>query len=441
MGGAFVVLVGVALTGCDSGGTDPGNLVDEAALDDSLTSVLTRHGDRRLENFMLPVDGEWTALPQDPNNPITAEKVALGEFLFHDPALSTAPRHPSSAGTFSCSTCHHAEAGFQAGRIQALGDGGMGWGVNGELRHADPAYPTEDVDAQGVRSPSVLNVAYQQAMMWDGRMGSKGPNAATSARWIPGTLEGVNLLGYEGVESQAIAALTDHRSDSLEVWPISSNPTYSSMWNAAYPGEDLSTELTGLAIAAYERTLVASKAPFQRWLRGDHSAMTVEEKLGALVFFAKAGCDQCHSGPALNSMAFYALGMPDMPVGEMVHSLPPSRGRGGFNGVDEDLFKYKVPQLYNLADSPFYGHGGAFPTVRSVVEYYNDGIPAITLPAGRLEPRFSPLELTEDEVNHLTAFLEHALRDPDLQRYVPDSVPSGGCFPANDEAARADLGC
>lgn len=428
-------------TGCDSGGTEPRNLVDEAALDDSLVAVLTRHGERRLDNFLLPDDGDWAALPQDPGNPITAGKVALGAFLFHETALSTAPRHPSSAGTYSCSTCHHAEAGFQAGRIQALGDGAVGWGAIGEARRRDPSYPPGDVDAQAVRSPTVLNVAYQQAMMWDGRMGSKGPNAPTSARWIPGTLEGVNLLGFEGVESQAIAALTDHRSDSLSAWPLATQPSYVDLWNAAYPGEDVSLVRVGLAIAAYERTLVASRAPFQKWLRGDLAAMTVEEKQGALLFFAKAGCDGCHTGPALNTMAFYSLGMPDMPAADMVHPLPSPQGRGGFNGVEEDRFKYKVPQLYNLADSPFYGHGGTFPTVRSVVEYYNDGIPAVDLPPGRLEARFVPLGLTEDEVDQLTAFLESALRDPDLSRYVPSSLPSGNCFPANDAAARLDLGC
>jgi cytochrome c peroxidase len=428
-------------SGCDSGGTDQRDLVDEAALDDSLAAVLTRHGERRLENFMLPDDGDLASIPQDPLNPITPEKVALGALLFHDPALATTPRHPAGAGTYSCSTCHHAGAGFQAGRIQAIAEGGSGWGASGEGRRADPSYSVEDIDAQGVRSPSVVNSAYQQAMMWDGRMGSKGPNAPTSARWIPGTLEGVNLLGYEGVESQAIAALTDHRSDSVAAWPVASHPTYSALWEAAFPGEAVSRELAGLAIAAYERTLLASRAPFQLWLRGDTRAMTVDEKRGALVFFAKAGCDECHSGPALNSMAFYAVAMPDMPASAMVRPLSPSLGRGGFNGVDDDLFKFKVPQLYNLADSPFYGHGGTFQTLRSVVEYYNDGEPAVVLPPGRLEPRFVPLELTEEEVDQLTAFLEGALNDPDLERFVPASVPSGGCFPANDPAARLDIGC
>lgn len=438
---AGVVVLAAVVSGCGGGVSGPGDLVDEAALDDSLTAILTRDGQRFVDNFQLPDDGDWASIPQDPKNPVTAAKVALGRVLFHDPSLSTRPRHPERTGTFSCATCHHARAGFQAGRIQAIGEGGSGWGTRGEARLADPAFPVDDVDVQPVRSPSVLHVAYQQAMMWDGRMGAKGPNAPTSGRWIPGTLEGINLLGYEGVESQAIAALTEHRSDDMTRWPIASHAAYQALWDAAYPGEPISLEKTGLAIAAYERTLVANRAPFQRWLRGETGAMTIQEKQGAILFFGKAKCEECHSGPALNSMAFYAIGMPDMPVSESVRPLPPSRGRGGFNGAEQDEFKYKVPQLYNLSDSPFYGHGGSFRTIREVVEYYNDGIPAVPLPSGRLEPRFKPLHLTADEVSALTAFLEHALRDPDLLRYQPTSLPAGGCVPANDAQARADLGC
>ena len=435
-----VVLTAVLLAaGCDGGGPDV--FVDEAALDDSLRVMLTRNGQRTLDNFRLPDDGDWTSIPQDPKNPLTSGKVALGRVLFHDPNLSTSARHPEYRGTFSCATCHHAKAGFQAGRVQSIGEGGSGWGARGEGRRPAASIPPEDVDVQPVRSPSVLHVAYQQAMMWDGRMGSKGPNAATSARWIPGTLEGVNLLGYEGTESQAISAFTDHRSDDLSLWPVASHPAYLALWNAAWPGEPLSIERAGLAVAAYERTLIANRAPFQEWLRGETGAMTIKEKQGALIFFGKGACEECHSGPALNSMAFYALGMPDMPGSESVRPLASPQGRGGFNGADQDRFKYKVPQLYNLADSPFYGHGGSFRTIREVVEYYNDGVAAVALPAGRLEPRFKPLEFTEAEVAALTAFLEHALRDPDLMRYQPTSLPAGGCIPANDAQARRDLGC
>ena len=74
-------------------------------------------------------------------------------------------------------------------------------------------------------------------------------------------------------------------------------------------------EFAGLAVAAYERTVLANQAPFQAWLRGNTGALTDRQKAGATVFFGKAGCVSCHTGPALNSMAFHAIGMNDLDDG------------------------------------------------------------------------------------------------------------------------------
>jgi cytochrome c peroxidase len=76
-----------------------------------------------------------------------------------------------------------------------------------------------------------------------------------------------------------------------------------------------------------------------------------------------------------------------------------------------------------------------------VVEYYNEGVPAVAMDPALIEKRFKPLELTAGQIDDLVVFLEAALRDPDLDRYVPAELPSGNCFPANDPQARRDLGC
>ena len=94
-----------------------------------------------------------------------------------------------------------------------------------------------------------------------------------------------------------------------------------------------------------------------------------------------------------------------------------------------------------MIDSPFLGHGGTFKSIREVVDYYHRGIPEQNLPPGTVTDQFKPLVLTPDDLSDLTVFLTTALRDPDLGRYVPSSVPSGGCIPANDAQARIDLGC
>ncbi|MFT5143716.1 MAG: cytochrome c peroxidase [Rhodothermales bacterium] len=277
--------------------------------------------------------------------------------------------------------------------------------------------------------------------MWDGSLGALGQNQGTESHWLPGTPMAANQKGFDGLESQAIVALSTHRMSRFEGSILETNPSYVSLWEAAFPGEAVSLDLVGLAIAAYERTLFASQSPFQRWLRGEEAAMTQPEKRGALVFFnPDVGCETCHTGPALSGPGFYALGMPDL-EGPGVLGTPVFRGRGAFVEDTEQDRKFKVPQLYNLADSPFLGHGGTFTSVEAVVRCHNQGEPAVVLPPGRLESRFVPLQLSEQQVMDLTAFIGGALRDRDLNRYVPGSLPSGNCFPANDSAARRDLGC
>ena len=99
-----------------------------------------------------------------------------------------------------------------------------------------------------------------------------------------------------------------------------------------------------------------------------------------MLFFSKARCVNCHTGPALNSMTFHALGMPDMQGFDIFGEVPvdeaESLGRGGFTGNPQDNYKFKTPQLYNLKDSPFLGHGGTFTSVRAVIEYKNRAIPS-----------------------------------------------------------------
>jgi len=435
------VVVGICLviTGCsgmESGGGE--EIEEQPELDETLADLITFQGQRSLLDFAFPESDDFGSIPQDPNNPLSADKVELGALLFHETALATNPVKPEAAGTYSCATCHHAGAGFQAGILQGIGEGGSGWGQNGEGRRAETSYAPDEVDIQLIRTPSVLNTAYQEVMGWAGSFGVRGPNRGSDILWEEGTLFEVNKLGYDGLESQAIAALMRHRMDSLENSIVATDPTYQALWEAVFPGEPVTTELVGLAIAAYERTLLANRAPFQRWLKGERMALSAAEKRGAIVYFSKGDCETCHTGPSLNQMDFYALGMPDMPgATEDIDIL----GRGAYVRVEAEEYKFKVPQLYNLKDNPFYGHGGTFRSIREVVEYYNDGIPAVDLPAGRLPDQFVPLELTDDEIDDLTLFLTESLYDPDLDRYAKVTLPSGNCTPANDAQAKRDLGC
>lgn len=436
-----MVLGCLILTGCDNG-VEPDPMMD-TALDTELIDIITIGGQRGLSNFILPDSDDLDAIPQDPLNPLTPDKVMLGKLLFHETALASNPIHEEARGTYSCATCHHSGAGFQAGLRQAIGDGGTGWGNNGEGRRKSATYTDEEVDVQGIKTPSILNGPYQEVTGWIGKFGIRGPNRGTEDRWVAGTPAGVNMLGYEGLESQAIAALSIHRMDSIEQTIVMTHPEYTELWEKAFPGQPVTLEQVGLALAAYERTLLTNKAPFQQWLRGDLTAMSTAEKRGAVVFFGKAICEVCHTGPSLNQMDFYALGMPDLEGADIIGPVDEesSLGRGVFLGDDSENFKFKVPQLYNLVDSRFFGHGGTFRTLREVVEYYNDAMPALPIPDDLVPSRFRPLNLTDQEMDDLVIFLSQSLYDPDLARYDVSSLPSGNCTPVNDPQGRADLGC
>lgn len=413
--------------------------------------------DGRLAFFRLPDSHDLDRIPQDPKNPLTPAKVRLGRRLYHETALGVDCVLPMGTETYSCSSCHHAQGGFQANLPQGMGEGGSGFGVRGEGRVLLPDYDGEGhyPDCQPIRTPTAMNTAYQEVMLWNGQFGATGPNVGTEGQWTPGTPLESNYLGYQGLETQAHAGLAVHRQGMIETSRVAELPEYQAAFRDAFPGEDepINRLNAALAIAAYERTLLASRAPFQEWLRGDRDALGGREKLGAIVFFGKGRCVGCHTGPALSSMTFHALGM-----GDLDQAYDPARvnlvpfggtvpwatrlGRGGFTGRPEDEFAFKTPQLYNLADSPFYGHGASFASLREVVEYKNAALPENpNVPPDRLSDRFEPLGLTDGEMGDLVVFLRDALRDARLMRYPPPRLPSGNCFPVNDPQGRIDLGC
>lgn len=441
LGRAFLLLLATSslAAACASPTVDS---EDPVVAEDDLTAI----SPSSLARFRLPDASDLARIPQDPKNPLTDEKIALGKLLFHEPQLLQTVKRAEGRESSSCASCHHAAAGFQAGIRQGLGEGGEGFGRAGEGRHVRPGYDGTTVDVQPIRSPSALNGAWLTNVMWNGQFGATGINVGTEAAWTAGTPKEKNHLGFEGLETQAIAAQDVHRL-SLEAAHIAENVQYAALFAAAYPEQaaPVSVLNAGLAIAAYERTLLANDAPFQHWLRGEEDALTRSELRGARLFFGRAQCSTCHSNPGLGALEFHGLGMGDL-LGDGILASDTTkaehRGRGGFTGKPEDLYKFRVPQLYNLADAPFYGHGGTLRSVRAVVEYKNAAVPErADVPTEQLAPGFRPLHLTKRQIDDLTAFLEHGLRDPSLARYAPKELPSGLCTPNDDLQSRRDLGC
>ncbi len=164
-----------------------------------------------LDFFKMPSSDDYANIPQDPNNPITTEKVTLGKLLYHETGIALKPEKTAGKGTYSCASCHFASAGFQANRHQGIGDGGVGFGANGEKRRPHDGYLPVELDVQPIRTPTAMNGAYQEVMLWNGQFGATGPNVGTEANWTPGTPKENNMFGYQGLETQAIAGLDVHR--------------------------------------------------------------------------------------------------------------------------------------------------------------------------------------------------------------------------------------
>lgn len=397
--------------------------------------------------FVLPESDDYANIPQDPLNPITSEKVALGKLLLHETATGGVPKMDAMKGTYSCVSCHQAAAGFGAGIRQGIGECGIGFGIRGEERVVNTNVPIDSIDVQPIKSPTILNVAYQDVMLWNGQFGGTGTNAGTEASWIE--IE-ENFLGLQGIEVQAIKGQKVHRLQIDDEFVHTFG--YKKLFDAAFPDipeNERYTKLNGaLAMAAYERTLLANRSPWQDWLKGDTNALDETEKKGAIVFFGKGKCYECHTGPALNDKGFHAYGMDDFANTNDAlllfdHNMDKvKRGRGGFTNNPDDDYKFKTPTLYNLVDNGFYGHGGTFTSVKEVIEYKNNGVPQKTeVPSENLASQFGTIHLTEEEIDAMTAFITNSLRDPELNRYVPDAIISGSCFPNNDDISRVDLGC
>jgi cytochrome c peroxidase len=424
-----------------------------ANLDGPLENALNdKSSSGSYKGYILPESNDLANLPnQDPKNPLTPEKVELGRLLFYETGLGLENKKSPSKTTYSCSSCHVPVMGFTAGRFQGIADGAIGFGHRGEGRAINPLYTGDEVDAQGARPLPVINTAFVTNALWAGSFGSFNSNEGTQSVWHQDTLIEVNFQGLMGLEANNERALAVHRQVINKA--VMDSLGYTQMFDAAFPGipqKDRYNRRTGaFAIAAYFRTILTNKAPFQRWLKGERTAMSAQEKKGATLFFGKAGCVNCHNSPSLNALPhkFVALGVKNMYQSKytVFRTGPKDRrnlGRGGFTYKEEDMHKFKVPQLYNLRDVGFYFHGASKTSLRDVVEYFNAAIPENPeVPLSSISTNFHPLNLSKEEVDDLTEFLENALFDPNLERYAPVKTKSGYCFPNNDKQSKIDLGC
>ncbi|MBK8242664.1 MAG: hypothetical protein IPK88_04500 [Saprospiraceae bacterium] len=426
--------------------------VTELTIDSNLESAIIKHSKTgSLSDYIMPSSIDYKSLPnQDPNNPVTAEKVALGKLLFFETGLAQDAKQSVSLNTYSCSSCHVPEKSFTAGRFQGIADGGVGFGFLGEGRSKNVNYQGSEVDAQGARPLPTINLTYVRNALWSGAFGARGMNVGTESAWgIVDSLTSINHKGFEGLEANNTRALFVHRQVINK--DLMTKLGLKDKFDSAFPdvpeSERYVPQMASNAIAAYFRTVLTNEAPFQEWLKGNKKAMTLQQKRGAELFFGKAACINCHNSPSFNNQRFAAVGVKNLfQSGHEIFRTDVNdarnKGRGGFTLRDEDLYKFKVPQLYNLKGIGFYFHGASKNSLREVIEYFNEAKGENPdVPAERLDPQFKPLNLTNTEIDDLLEFLENGLYDDNLVRYKPYFTQSGFCFPNNDPQSKKDMGC
>lgn len=185
-----------------------------------------------------------TYIPAPDDNPISAEKAALGRDLFRDPILSR-------DRTISCATCHEAERAFTDAQPLARGIGG---------RTGDR------------RTPSIINRAFGKKFFWDGRTA---------------TLEQQVLQPVSNPKEMDLAL-----EDAVRRLKTSD---YAARFRKVF-GHEVEAEDAAKVLATFVRTILAGDSAYDRFVAGERSALGPEAQLGLKLFRGKAGCIRCHVG-------------------------------------------------------------------------------------------------------------------------------------------------
>ena len=346
-----------------------------------------------------------SALPPTPqapkDNPTTPAKVALGRLLFWDPLLS-------GPQDVACASCHHPQNGYAEDRDLSLGVTAIGLGS--KRRQA----PGSSIPIVKRNSPTVLNIAFSGSdqsgsydpttapMFWDMRVKSLEKQALEPLKALEEMRENTYPEGDEAV-AKVVAKLQ-------------ANAEYRSLFAGAFgSAQPVSAENLGRAIAAFERTLLANNSPFDRYMRGDRSAMT-EEQVSGMQRFERVGCIKCHNGPMFSDYKLHVMGVPDNPA------LPAS------DDGAQNTYAFRTPTLRNLNFTGPYEHNGMFRTLSAVVGFYEDARGGRSrnpnVSSEKLDPLLRELGDFDEEDVDLVEFLR-ALSDDSFDRTIPERVPSG----------------
>ncbi|WP_299745546.1 cytochrome c peroxidase [uncultured Tateyamaria sp.] len=416
-------------------------------------------------------DGVPRALTADDFIAVDPAQAKLGQLLFYDRILS-------GNRNIACSTCHHPDLGTGDGLSLGIGEGGEGLGPQRTAGTGD-----DRIRKRIPRNaPGLWNLGARDlhTIFHDGRLSVadtyENEFNSPAEEWLPEGLD--NLLAAQAIfplvaqfemagnpKENEVAGAIHQRMDYA--WPILTDrvrhiPAYAEGFAGAYDHIKTAKDITIADIAnALSAFMIwewtSTDSPFDAYLSGDEDALNTQQKQGLELFYGKADCSSCHSGPLMTDQAFHALGLPPFGPGRTRRFDPMVRdvGRMGESDALEDAYAFKTPMLRNVALTAPYGHNGAYPTLEGIVRHHMNPLQSLDnwTPEIAALPSVPWLEaidfmvwqdsremarqraavqidnnlLTDSEVDQIVAFL-HALTGKtanDGKLGVPKAVPSG----------------
>ena len=419
--------------------------------------------------------GAGVPLPEPPDDADFMEvdpvEAALGQLLFHDPILS-------GNRNIACATCHHPRFGTSDGLSLGMGEGGTGLGPD---RAEDPDNPPEQRIPRN--SPALFNLGAHEftVLFHDGRIevdpsrpsGLRTPledemaegfaNLLSAQTMFP-VLSQDEMAGHYGENDVARAVRQGLITDEGGAWDIIARrvaalDAYAARFKAVYPHierrADIGfTDISDAVAAFMAFEWRADDSAFDWHLRGQ-APLEGAAAEGMALFYGRAGCAECHSGPFQTDHGFHAMGQPQLGPGRTARFERHSRdtGRARVTGDDADLYAFRTPSLRNVVHTGPWGHAGAFDDLEAFLRHHLDPVagladytPQAVLPelaaagddfaimddpAERAAIKGAvsrdPVALDDAEIAALMAFLE-ALTDEaalDGRLGIPESVPSG----------------
>lgn len=404
--------------------------------------------------------------------PTHAAEVELGQLLFWDPVLS-------GNRDISCASCHHPRFGTSDGLSLGLGEGGMGLGT---ARKPDPNNLPEQRVPRNATGLFNLGARQFTTLFHDGRIqadprhpgGIRTPlesemvagfDNVLSAQTMFPVLSPDEMAGHYSENDVSKAVRQGRLTGPGGAWDIIAKrvaalPAYRDRFDAVYPeiaaGRAIAFTDISNAIAAFVGFEWRSDdSPFDAYLRGE-AALSGAARQGMDLFYGKAQCATCHSGPFQTDHGFHAMGVPQIGPGkaERFENHAKDIGRMRVTGDAADAYAFRTPSLRNVTATAPYGHDGAYADLKGFMQGHIapslaittydraqtvlpllDGVqdwralddPAENAAISAAAKPAPHVALSDDEMAAILAFLD-SLTDP-VALYgrlgIPDAVPSG----------------